>query len=118
MPPLNMQDITKALQEMISEESPNASKHLLFGARKAVFREIFVFYYPSFLDHLRQSIPDISESEQLICMLTALKQSANEIATLLFLSMEEVTAIYSSIFQKMNRSNETLNTLLQKMLKN
>lgn len=116
MAPLNMHDIIKALQEMISEESPNASKHLLYGAREAVFREIFVFHYPSFLDNLRLSIPDISESEEMVCMLTALGQNANEIATLLSLSMEEVVAIYSSVFRKANEPEEGMDALLQKIL--
>lgn len=118
MAPLNMYDITKSLQEMISEETPDASKHLLYGAREEVFREIFVFHYPSFLDKLYQSIPDISESEELVCMLTALKQNASEIATLLCLSIEDVLAIYSSVFRKTNETEEGVDALLQKILKN
>lgn len=116
MATLNMYDITKSLQEMISEESPDASKHLLYGAREEVFREIFVFHYPSFLDNLHQSIPDISESEELVCMLTALRQNASEIAMLLCLSIEEVLAIYSSVFQKANELEEGADALLQKIL--
>lgn len=116
MAPLNMPDIIKALQEMISEESPNASRHLLYGARESIFREIFVFHYPFFLDNLHRSIPDISENEELVCMLTALRQNASEIATLLYLSTEEVIAIYSSVFRKANESEEGVDAFLQKML--
>ena len=46
--PFNMQEIARALREMISEDSPNASEALLSGTREAVFREIFIFHYPSF----------------------------------------------------------------------
>ena len=46
--PFNMQEIARALREMISEDSPNASRALLSGTREAVFREIFIFHYPSF----------------------------------------------------------------------
>ena len=41
--PFNMQEIARALREMISEDSPNASEALLSGTREAVFREIFIF---------------------------------------------------------------------------
>ena len=44
------------MREMISEDSPNASEALLSGTREAVFREIFIFHYPSFLEKLYQSI--------------------------------------------------------------
>ena len=53
--PFNMQEIARALREMISEDSPNASEALLSGTREAVFREIFIFHYPSFLEKLYQS---------------------------------------------------------------
>ena len=45
--PFNMQEIARALREMISEDSPNASE-ALSELVKAVFREIFIFHYPSF----------------------------------------------------------------------
>ena len=73
--PFNMQEIARALREMISEDSPNASEALLSGTREAVFREIFIFHYPSFLEKLYQSIPEVDKDEELICMLVALGQS-------------------------------------------
>lgn len=75
--PFNMQEIARALREMISEDSPNASEALLSGTREAVFREIFIFHYPSFLEKLYQSIPEVDKDEELICMLVALGQSAS-----------------------------------------
>ena len=66
--PFNMQEIARALREMISEDSPNASEALLSGTREAVFREIFIFHYPSFLEKLYQSIPEVYKDEELICM--------------------------------------------------
>ena len=44
--PFNMQEIARALREMISEDSPNASEALLSGTREAVFREIFISLIP------------------------------------------------------------------------
>lgn len=46
---LCMKEISRALIEMISDESPYASKDMLCGARGAVFREIFIFHYPGFI---------------------------------------------------------------------
>ena len=80
MTPFNTQEIARALPEMISEDSPNASEALLSGTREAVFREIFIFHYPSFLEKLYQSIPEVDKDEELICMLVALGQSVKEIA--------------------------------------
>ena len=85
--PFNMQEIARALREMISEDSPNASEALLSGTREAVFREIFIFHYPSFLEKLYQSIPEVDKDEELICMLVALGQSVKEIAELLCASV-------------------------------
>lgn len=84
--PFNMQEIARALREMISEDSPNASEALLSGTREAVFREIFIFHYPSFLEKLYQSIPEVDKDEELICMLVALGQSVKEIAELIYFS--------------------------------
>ena len=61
--PFNMQEIARALREMISEDSPNASEALLSGTREAVFREIFIFHYPSFLEKLYQSIPEVDKDD-------------------------------------------------------
>lgn len=47
---LCMKEISRALIEMISDESPYASKDMLCGARGAVFREIFIFHYPDFIE--------------------------------------------------------------------
>ena len=49
--PLTCREIARALREMISEDSPNASEALLTGTREAVFREIFI-HYPSFRETL------------------------------------------------------------------
>ena len=74
-----MQEIARALREMISEDSPNASEALLSGTREAVFREIFIFII-LLLEKLYQSIPEVDKDEELTCMLVALGQSIKEIA--------------------------------------
>ena len=100
--PFNMQEIARALREMISEDSPNASEALLSGTREAVFREIFIFHYPSFLEKLHQSVPEVDKDEELICMLVALGQSVKEIAELIYFSPERVELLCASVCRKPN----------------
>lgn len=115
--PFNMQEIARALREMISEDSPNASEALLFGTREAVFREIFIFHYPSFLEKLYQSIPEVDKDEELICMLVALGQSVKEIAELIYFSPERVELLCASVCRKLNVTEvREMEMLMKKLL--
>ena len=71
--PFNMQEIARALREMISEDSPNASEALLSGTREAVFREIFIFHYPSFLIYFSP------ERVELLCASVCRKMNVTEV---------------------------------------
>lgn len=113
----NMQEIARALREMISEDSPNASEALLSGTREAVFREIFIFHYPSFLEKLYQSIPEVDKDEELICMLVALGQSVKEIAELIYFSPERVELLCASVCRKLNVTEvREMEILMKKLL--
>ena len=101
------------MREMISEDSPNASEALLSGTREAVFREI----YPSFLEKLYQSIPEVDKDEELICMLVALGQSVKEIAELIYFSPERVELLCASVCRKMNVTEvREMEMLMKKLL--
>ena len=105
--PFNMQEIARALREMISEDSPNASEALLSGTREAVFREIFIF----------QSIPEVDKDEELICMLVALGQSVKEIAELIYFSPERVELLCASVCRKLNVTEvREMEILMKKLL--
>ena len=105
------------MREMISEDSPNASEALLSGTREAVFREIFIFLYPSFLEKLYQSIPEVDKDEELICMLVALGQSVKEIAELIYFSPERVELLCASVCRKMNVTEvREMEMLMKKLL--
>ena len=108
--PFNMQEIARALREMISEDSPNASEALLSGTREAVFREIFIFHYPSFLEKLYQSIPEVDKDEELICMLVALGQSVKEIA-------ERGIRLLNGYEEGINIAMEQVDSILKPVLK-
>lgn len=114
--PFNMQEIARALREMISEDSHNASEALLSGTREAVFREIFIFHYPSFLEKLYQSIPEVDKDEELICMLVALGQSVKEIAELIYFSPERVELLCASVCRKLNVTEVRKMEMLMKKL--
>ena len=95
--PFNMQEIARALREMISEDSPNASEALLSGTREAVFREIFIFHYPSFLEKLYQSVKEIAE--------------------LIYFSPERVELLCASVCRKLNVTEvREMEILMKKLL--
>lgn len=105
---LCMKEISRALIEMISEDSPYASKDMLCGARGAVFREIFIFHYPDFIKEVQKQIPDITKDEELLCMLVALEQSVEEIEKLFCLPVEQVYMFRKSVCWKMRLEEEKL----------
>ena len=98
---LCMKEISRALIEMISEDSPYASKDMLCGARGAVFREIFIFHYPDFIGKVQKLVPGVTKDEELLCMLVALGQSVEEIENLFCLPAEQVYMFRKSVCWKM-----------------
>lgn len=114
---LDMKELAKALREMISEESSNASKAVLSGARESVFRDIFMFYYPSFLQKLYRHVPEVDRSEELVCMLVALRQPVKEIAELMCLPVARVQLLYDSVLRKLDLEDEKeMKRLLKRLL--
>ena len=103
---LCMKEISRALIEMISEDSPYASKDMLCGARGAVFREIFIFHYPDFIGKVQELIPGVTKDEELLCMLVALGQSVEEIEKLFCLPAEQVYMFHQSVGWKMRLEGE------------
>lgn len=92
-----MTEISKTLIEMIAEDMPYASKGMMCGARGAIFREIFIFHYPDFTEELQKLAPDVTKDEELLCMLIALRQSAEEMVQLLCLPAEQVGTLRQSV---------------------
>lgn len=105
---LCMQEISRTLVEMISDDLPYASKDALCGARGAVFREIFIFHYPAFMEEVQNLVPAITEDEELFCMLVAVGQSVDEIEQLFCLPVEQVYMLRKSTCRKMRLEEEKL----------
>ena len=103
-----MKEISRALIEMISEDSPYASQDMLCGARGAVFRGIFIFHYPDFIGKIQKLVPGVTKDEELFCMLVALGQSVEEIEKLFCLPAEQVYMFRKSVCWKMRLEEEKL----------
>ena len=99
---LCMKEISRALIEMISDESPYASKDMLCGARGAVFREIFI------IEKVQKLVPGATKDEELLCMLIAVGQSVDEIEQLFCLPAEQVYMFRKSVCWKMRLEEEKL----------
>ena len=114
---INAHEVCNALREMISEESTHDSSPLLSGDRETVFRQVFTFYYPSFQENLRESMPDVTSAEELVCMLTVLQGSQADIIRWTNLSPEMLKTLWESIRKKMDLGPaDLLGEQLNKML--
>ncbi len=65
--------------------------HLLTREEEENFRNVFSSIYPSALLHLREACPAVTRSEELFCMLVLLKQSNEELARTLGISVASVS---------------------------
>ena len=65
--------------------------HLLTRKEEEDFRNAFLSVYPSALLHLREACPAVTRSEELFCMLVLLKQSNEELARTLGISVASVS---------------------------
>ena len=114
---INAKEVCSALSEMISEDPSHNSSALLSGEREMVFRQVFTFYYPEFQDNLRKSIPGITFTEELLCMLTVLQSSQADITRWTSLSPEELKVLWESVRKKMDLGPaDLLGERLYKML--
>ena len=117
IPPFDIKEIVRVLYEMIAEDSPDASKAFLSGAREAVFREVFLFHYPAFRQRLYRCFPELDEEEELVCMLTALGASVEEIAELTCFPPIQVRQLYTSVCRKLDVTEKRkMRTLMKKLL--
>ena len=105
---INAKEVCNALREMISEETTCQSPAILSGDRETVFRQVFTFYYPGFQDKLRKATPDLTRAEELVCMLTALQETPEDIVNWTNLSEERLSTVCQSICDKMRLESKQL----------
>lgn len=95
------QTIKKQYSQMISDQETkqnidNISAEMLKDIGEMEFRRHFELLYPWFLPQLRKCAQKLGPREELVCMLLALGQDANQIARLLFIEYRSVVIAKSS----------------------
>ena len=81
------------------------------------FRRAFIRSYPSFIHLLRCSIPQITSSEEILCMLIFLNQSTDDISAILGICRKSVNQSRYRLRQKVNiPANLTLEEFVHQLL--
>ena len=111
---------------MINEELDNYvlvdKPHILLPAifvqsGRMQFRKAFIKNYPSFIHQLRNSIPQITSSEEILCMLIFLKQSTDDISAILGICRKSVNQSRYRLRQKIHiPANLTLEEFIYQLL--
>lgn len=98
-------------------EFPMLLPVILVRNGRSQFRKEFITSYPSFIHTLRNEIPNITASEELLCMLLHLKQSTNDIAAVLGISHKSVNQARYRLRQKINISTQqSLEAFIYKLM--
>ena len=104
-----------AHNEVIDSVRQKLNPSLLSGEDELRFRQSFAALYPRFLPGLRKDFPELTKSDELLCMLIYLKQSTDEISLALGISRPSVNSGRSRIRKKLGlQKEESLDEFLQK----
>lgn len=79
---------------------------LLSGEQELQFRQSFAALYPRYLPGLRGRCPELTKSDELLCMLIYLNQNTDEIALALGISRASVNSARSRIRKKLGLKKE------------
>lgn len=80
------------------------------------FRKAFIRIYPFFLSALRNAVPEITDGEEMLCMLIHLKQNTNDIAAILGIARKSVNQTRYRLRQKIDNSKQlTLEEFVQRL---
>ena len=90
---------------------------ILVQSGRVQFRKVFIKNYPSFIHLLRNSIPQITSSEEILCMLIFLRQSTDDISAILGICRKSVNQSRYRLRQKVSiPANLTLEEFIQSLL--
>lgn len=92
--------------EVIDNVRQQLNPSLLSGADETRFRQSFAALYPRYLPKLRNLCPEITKSDELVCMLIYLKQNTDEISLALGISRASVNSARSRIRKKLGLQKE------------
>lgn len=90
-----------AHNETIDNVRQQLNPTLLSGEDEIRFRQSFAALYPRYLPKLRSRCPEITKSDELLCMLIYLKQNTDEVALALGISRASVNSARSRIRKKL-----------------
>lgn len=92
--------------EVIDNVRQQLNPSLLSGDDETRFRQSFAALYPRYLPKLRNLCPEITKSDELVCMLIYLKQNTDEISLALGISRASVNSARSRIRKKLGLQKE------------
>ena len=100
--------------EVIDTVRQQLNPSLLSGDDEVRFRQSFAALHPRYLPRLRNRCPEITKSDELVCMLVYLRQNTDEIALALGISRASVNSARSRIRKKLGmQKEESLDEYLQ-----
>lgn len=98
---LNQQISSLQSEKTIETLSKELTPSLLRGEEERDFRKAFATLYPNFLRNMRRDFPDLTDNDELVCMLIFLRFNSDEIALSLGISRLSVNSIRHRIRKKM-----------------
>lgn len=119
---LRNQEIKKQLTDLLTDinnrsQLEAAAPQLLHEKGEVRFRQRFEQFYPTFLPTLRNRIPSITRSEELLCMLLALGQDTYQIEQLLGIAHRSVIMARHRLYKKVSATSEqSLEAFAQEIL--
>lgn len=100
--------------EVIDNVRQQLNPMLLSGHDEVRFRQSFAALHPRYLPRLRACCPEITKSDELVCMLIYLNQNTDEVSLALGISRASVNSARSRIRKKLGmQKEESLDEYLQ-----
>ena len=111
---------TKLVTDMESWQQIAAFTPQLFKEKGgAEFRERFNQLYPAFIPNLKEKVPNVSRTEEILAMLIVMDQTSDQIAENLCIAKSSVNMARHRLRQKMNLDKDTpLEDVIKSLLKN
>ncbi len=81
------------------------------------FRNRFILLYPDFIKKLREAVPDVTRSEEILCMLIILDQSTEQMIDILCISRNSINMTRHRLRRKMHLDrNDALEEKIKELL--
>lgn len=110
------EQLDKDISDTATVESSILLPAILVRNGRHQFRKAFIRIYPFFLYTLRNAVPEITDGEEMLCMLIHLKQNTNDIAAILGIARKSVNQARYRLRQKINISEQlTLEEFVQRL---